>query len=121
MQTFPDLETGRWQISTSGGEWPAWNPAADELFYRDAVGVMVQAFAPEPTFTRRSLTRLFERELVVGRNRRMAVSPDGQRLLVLVNAGRDTSDDADGDDPAEPLVIVVQNWFEELRRLVPTE
>ena len=42
------------------------------------------------------------------------VAPDGQRFLMTTAGGgaEDTS--------APPDLILVQNWFEELRRLVPT-
>ena len=43
----------------------------------------------------------------------MAVSPDGQRFLLLANATA-------GGEAARSQLIVVQNWFEELKRLVPT-
>jgi hypothetical protein len=42
------------------------------------------------------------------------VSPDGQRFLMITAPGTDAS-------PAPPSIIVVQNWFEELTRLVPTK
>ncbi len=45
---------------------------------------------------------------------RLPVSPDGQGFLVI-----DVGTGADGDALSLQL-IVVQNWFEELRRLVPT-
>ncbi len=77
---------------------------------------MELAFETEPTFTRGALTQLFERPIIDGRNRRMAVSPDGQRFLLLANATENTDGEA-----TQPQVILVQNWFEELRRLVPTD
>ncbi len=43
------------------------------------------------------------------------VSPDGQRFLMLMEVARSE------DTSTAPHFIVVQNWFEELRRLVPTE
>ncbi len=43
------------------------------------------------------------------------VSPDGQRFLMIKEGG-----EAEGTSAA-PTVILVQNWFEELRRLVPTD
>ena len=46
----------------------------------------------------------------------MAVSPDGQQFLLLASA----TETADG-EATPSQVIVVQNWFEELRRLVPTD
>ena len=43
------------------------------------------------------------------------VSPDGQRLLMIKRPGAATTE-ADG----QLEIILVQNWFEELERLVPT-
>ena len=43
------------------------------------------------------------------------VAPDGQRFL-MIKEGTGTDDDS----PA-PQIIVVQNWLEELRRLVPAD
>ncbi len=116
VQPFPDVDSGRWQISTDGGDWPVWNPAGGELFYRGPTGVMALAFETEPTFTRGAVTQLFGRSILGAGNRRMAVSPDGQRFLLLTNAVEETDGEA-----TQPQVIVVQNWFEELRRLVPTD
>ena len=114
VRPFPDVNTGRWQISTDGGEWPVWNPAGDELFYRGPTGVMALAFEADPTFTPGALTQVFERNILGARNRRMAVSPDGQRFLLFANLLEG------GTTEAAPLqIIVVQNWFEELRRLAP--
>ncbi len=90
-------------------------PAGGELFYRSLTGLMALAFETEPTFTPGALTQLFERATLGGRGRRMAVSPDGQRFLLLATA----TENADG-EAAPSKIIVVQNWFEELRRLVPT-
>ena len=42
------------------------------------------------------------------------VSPDGRFAMI-------TSGDTRSDTDASPKVILVQNWFEELRRLVPTD
>ncbi len=69
-----------------------------------------------PTFTRGALTQLFDWTFIGARNRRMAVSPDGQRFWLFGNATMSTDGEA-----AQRQVILVQNWFEELRRLVPTE
>ena len=115
VQPFPDVDSGRWQISTDGGDWPVWNPAGNELFYRGPTEVMARAFETEPTFAPGALTQLFEWTFAGGVNRRMAVSPDGQRFLLLA----DNTGTTDG-EAAPSEVIVVQNWFEELRRLVPT-
>jgi len=41
------------------------------------------------------------------------ITPDGQRFLMIKNP-------SGSDQPAPPSLIVVQNWVEELTRLVPT-
>jgi hypothetical protein len=41
------------------------------------------------------------------------VSPDGKRFLVLKNAGSNPETAA--------TIVVVENWHEELKRLVPTK
>ena len=47
---------------------------------------------------------------VVGISR--TTSPDG-RFLIMRNEGGDTG------SGTEPTLVLVQNWFEELKRLVP--
>jgi hypothetical protein len=42
------------------------------------------------------------------------MSADGQRLLVIKEIS------AADERPPSPRIIFVQNWFEELKRLVPT-
>ena len=113
VRPFPNVDGGRWQISTDGGDWLVCNPAGNELFYRGPAGVMALVFETEPTFTPGALTRLFERNIPGLVLRRMAVSPDGQRFLLLADA-------ADGADSARSQLVVVQNFFEELRQRVPT-
>ena len=40
VQPFPDVDTGRWPISTTGGTRPVWGPEGRELFYLTEAGVM---------------------------------------------------------------------------------
>ena len=34
VRPFPDVDKGKWQVSTSGGDSPLWSPDGRELFYR---------------------------------------------------------------------------------------
>lgn len=47
------------------------------------------------------------------RARSYDVRPDGERFLMLKEGG--------GDEAFAPEIILVQNWLEELKRLVPRE
>jgi hypothetical protein len=42
------------------------------------------------------------------------VSPDGRRFLLMKHSVRMSQ------DSSLPTITIVQNWFEELRRIVPT-
>ncbi len=48
-------------------------------------------------------------------SRRFDIAPDGQRFLMLKPPGAATDDVT-----AAPDLVLVQNWFDELQRLVPT-
>jgi hypothetical protein len=66
--------------------------------------------APSPLFSRNGFI------FPVPNARRYAVAPDG-RFLMLKAA---TSDQSDG-SASPPQLILVQHWFEELERRVPTD
>ena len=67
----------------------------------------------QPTFTVGNAELLFEGPyLNVAGWRSYDVAPDGERFAIVRSSATDEA-------PVE--LIVVQNWFEELRRLVPTD
>ncbi len=118
VRPFPDVNGGRWQVSSGGGGWPLWSPAGRELFYAGSEGMMAVPVETEPTFTQGTVDLLFDlgpyskpSELP---NRRIDISPEKERFLMLKTSGG-------LDETAETRsIIIVQNWFEELKRLVPT-
>ena len=118
VRPFPDVESGRWQISSDGGWWPVWHPSGNELFYRGPTDVMAREFEADTTYTPGVLTRLFAREPAGCCGfRRMDVSPDGERFLLLTDA----SVDMGGEDTAPPEIHVFFNWFEVLTERVPVD
>lgn len=114
VERFPDLG-GRRQISTNGGKQPLWSSDGQQLFYRDISGRQLFAVPVEtqPAFTVGNAEQLFEGPyLNVAGWRTYDVAPDGERFAIV----RSSATDAEG----QAELIVVQNWFEELRQLVPT-
>ncbi len=119
VRPFPNVDEGRWQISTAGGDQPAWARNGKELFYVDTAGyLMVSAVRTSPAFSADKPRRLFDtrpyRGGTTGSNpRTYDVSLDGQRFLMVM--GNTTG----GAPSTPPLLVVVENWFEELKQRVP--
>ena len=117
VKRFPDLGNKE-QISTGGGQDPVWSLDGRELFYRDLSGsrMMVAPIETEPTLTLGTATVAFEGTYFQGIGRRHDLAPDG-RFLMIKPTGAVTEDAA----LTLPQIVVVQNWFEELKRLVPID
>jgi serine/threonine-protein kinase len=98
-------EAGVVQISANGGTLPVWARSGDELFYRTGEKMMVV-----PVLTNPSLN-IGEPKLLFGGDYASSydVTADGQRF-VMIKPGEQES----------ASINVVLNWFEELKRLVPT-
>jgi Tol biopolymer transport system component len=113
VQPYPG-PGGKWQISTGGGTEPVWNRNGRELFYRIGDKMMAVEITTQPGFAAGTPRVLFE-----GRYEpapfpvaNYDVSPDGQRFLMLKPV------EQTGAAPTQ--INVVLNWFEELKRRVPT-
>ena len=114
VRPFPDVEAGRWLVSSDGGEQPLWGPEGRELFYWSDAGLMAVSVATEPNFTHGNPEMLFDLGAYSFNTRpNYAVAPDGERFLMIKEGG--------SDETATTELILVQNWFEELKRLVPTD
>jgi eukaryotic-like serine/threonine-protein kinase len=123
VRPFPDVNGGRWQVSTGGGSEPLWARSGRELFYRGPDGALLGvavAVEGSASFRTGKPVRLVEGRYYAGAGsgaapgRTYDVSPDGQRFLMVKEAGG-------SNQTAAPLsIVVVQHWVEELKRLVPT-
>jgi eukaryotic-like serine/threonine-protein kinase len=113
VQPYPG-PGGKWQISTEGGNEPAWSRNGRELFYRSGNKMMAVEVTTQPTFSAGKPNALFEGQyLAVERGltgTAYDVSPDGQRFLMVKQTEPSTS---------VTQINVVLNWFEELKQKVP--
>ncbi len=92
---------------------PVWSPDGKELFYRSgnkAMAVSIQT--QSQTLTAGSPRVLFEGSYldstIIRGNQYYDISPDGQQFLMIKRP------------EGQSQINVVLNWFEELKRLVPT-
>jgi serine/threonine-protein kinase len=115
VRAFPNVADGSQRVSVGGGEQPVWSHDGRELFYvepgspRRLMAVAVQSGdlgQPQP---------LMEWPYETRPARSYDVDPSGHRFLALKPRPVALSN-------AKPAQLhVVQNWFEELKRLVPTK
>lgn len=124
VRPFPDVNSGRWQVSTGGGRIPLWSRNGRELFYvspeNALMGVRVEAGS---TWRSSTPARVLQGEYLYSipalqggfggaTGRSFDIAPNGRRFLMIKQSGSAGA-------RAPQHLIVVQNWFEELKRLVP--
>ena len=109
VRPFPNVEQGKRQVSTDGGTHPLWACDGRELFHRQR-----EDRSCPFRYERGSDVSFENAEVVVegsydlGLARAYDVSLDGERFLMLDQGGS-----------SEVELVVVLNWGEELKRLVP--
>jgi Tol biopolymer transport system component len=108
VRAFPGAGD-KWQISNEGGDWPVWARSGRLLFYRWKDQVWIVDVQTGTTFSAGKPRLLLERP---GYDMFFDVSPDSQRLLMVKLEERKPQPFTD--------MILIQNWFEELKRLAPT-
>ena len=99
------------KVSRKGGTEPVWG--REELFYRSANQMMAVPVETKTTFQAGTARVLFGGSYQRTRLSSAAnydVTPDGQRFLMVQRR----------ESPRDQLQVV-PNWFEELKRLAPTD
>jgi len=119
IRDFPSLQNRR-QVSTDGGINVVWSRDGRELFYlrgttAESQELVAHDVGPDGTIAPviRQLFRLAPLNLLPGiALPGFDVAPDGR--FVFVQSPETPS------PPAVAVIQLVENWFEELKRLVPT-
>ena len=122
--SYASNESGRWDVfiepfgggarhaaSTDGGEQAIWSPKGDELFYRNGDQMLAVSVSGNGAGIETGPPHLLFRGQYVSTDlAAYDVSRDGRRFLMI----------RPSDDELRPAEIsVVENWFAELKRLVP--
>lgn len=99
----------RHKISLAGGEEALWSPRGDQIIYRNRQQWFGVDVSTRNGFRAGRPRLLFEGPYLNVPGWSHAISPDGQRHLVLRGPAEETTD----------RLIVVTNWSAELKRLAP--
>ena len=121
VRPFPDVDAGKWPVSTTGGTQPLWARNRQELFYVTGRALMRVPFTGASTFVPGKPSQVLTGPYLLtlpaglGIGRMYDVSPDGKRFLMLKELT------ATNDPVASPRIFLVQNWLEELKQRVPSK
>ncbi len=117
VRPFPDVEGGRWQISTDGGRTPKWSRDGDELFFLDNndqfVAVAVEtdggfrAGTPQVLFTVPPYIETVDLSFPYD------VALDNDHFVAL------SYDIGNDDDRPGPGAVLVENFAAELQARIP--
>jgi serine/threonine-protein kinase len=118
VRPFPEVQRGRWQISTDGGEQPLWSRDGREIFYLNPEGkLMSVSVQTTPTFVAQTPRPVFDKsyvfDITANSLRTYDVSRDGRRFLMIKNVELP-------EQAAVPQVVLILNWSEELKRRLPS-
>jgi Tol biopolymer transport system component len=113
VRPFPNVNDGRWRVSTAGGTIPLWAKDGRELFYLDLANTLtaVRVQTSGAKFIQENPARVLDTAYAVALEnwRPFDASPDGLRFLMMKEVA--------GDQSAKPAgLVVVLNWFEELHQ-----
>jgi Tol biopolymer transport system component len=114
VRPFPDVARRRIPISPGVGTEALWSPDGSELFYRSGDSLMAVPVVTEPAFEAGSPEVLFTGIYAAQIARMYDIATDGQKFLMIKPV--ETTEAGERND-----VVLVQNWFEELKRLVPVD
>jgi serine/threonine-protein kinase len=117
VRPYPDVNSGRRQISRDGGTRPLWSHDGRELFFMAGTAIntggaplMAVDIETTPTFQAGNPRELFPGPYFSGlAGRTYDVTADGQKFLMIKPAA----------GASASHVIIVQNWFDDLKRRVP--
>ncbi len=113
VSPFPNAAEGKWRVSRDGGTEPLWAEDGRELFYRNGSAVFAVSVDTSSAFASGEPQLLFTGpyyRTALNRGHTYDAMPDGQKFVMI----RESETDA-----ARSEIIVIQNWLEELERLVP--
>ena len=114
VRPFP-VSGAKWQVSLNGGSEPYWSQDGSRIFFRNGDSIWITDVESDGGF------RAGPPKVFVGNVQELyrrtdgalySVDRNGQRFLIL-------RAEAEGEVGTNRVVVVV-NWFEELKRLVPT-
>lgn len=114
---YPEIDSGKWLVSSQGGLEPKWNANGTELFFRTPANSLASVeidtengfSVGTPQHVQTGFQNLFRNPPSY------AVASDGERFIQF----RTNDATALNEDTERITLTLVENWFEELSELAP--
>ena len=116
VRAFPPSATasdGKWKVSNDGGVLPHWSRTGYELVYQSADQVMTVSYTVKGTTFIADKPRVWIASLSGAPGNGWDLAPDGKRVVALI------PDATAKAPPPEHVIVMLQNFADELRRRVP--
>lgn len=112
VRPFPE-SGGKWQVSTAGGQFPAWSRIRPEIFYQAPdERIMVVPYTVEgDKFQKGKASVWSEQRLGAWGNISLGLHPDGKHFAVITNTRESAA--------RQDKVVFILNFFDYLRRIAP--
>lgn len=105
VRPFPEVDSGKWQISRGGGKQPKWSLDGSEIFYRNGNSMMTVPIVTSPGFRATAPEMLFEGDFfdnVYNVREYDLEYPEGERFLMVKEISSESI----------TQLIYVENWLE---------
>ena len=112
VSPYPKRSDGLWKISNGGGDKPVWSRDGTKIYYHNGNAMYAVDVTATDEFKKGNPRLVFQGNYFLPRERRFDIHPDGDRFIMIQGAGEEQQ--------AQQL-FVIQNFSEELKRLVPTD
>jgi serine/threonine-protein kinase len=116
VRAFPPSATSsgdKWQVSNNGGGIPSWSRTGHELVYQSADQLMTVSYTVNGTKFIADKPRVWIASLSGASRYGWDLAADGKRVIALIP--ENTAQAA----PREHVIVMLQNFTDELRRRVP--
>ena len=120
IHPYPEVDSGRWQVSINGGNEPVWRSDGKSIYFigsEDQLLRVTNLSDSDSQFSASFPEIVVELDDVqINRTRNYDVHPFDEKFLFLRDPGTVGLLNAD-----VVSLVMVENWFEELKRLVPID
>ena len=120
VHPYPDTSSGKWQVSINGANEPMWDSDSKVIYFigaEDQLYSVTNLSSDNAQFSASLPEIVLDLENVqFNRTRNYAVHPSGEKFLFMRSPDREGLLNTD-----VVSLVMVENWFDELKRLAPPE